>query len=145
MSRIIKIVKIYIGKSISLLILLVIFFNIVFIFDLLKFIFWSVLIALQRHLNFFVIDFHALAALILNVKVIFIVLVVVIILFLIITLSLNFIFNASVNFITIVIIGSVLELIILVINIILIIVTHLSIYDLLSADRSLSNLLVRDF
>ena len=145
MSRIIKIVKIYIGKSISLLILLVIFFNIVFIFDLLKFIFWSVLIALQRHLNFFVIDFHTLAALILNVKVIFIVLVVVIILFLIITLSLNFIFNASVNFITIVIIGSVLELIILVINIILIIVTHLSIYDLLSADSTLSNLLVRDF
>ena len=147
MSRIIKIVKIYIGKSISLLILLVIFFNIVFIFDLLKFIFWSILIALQRHLNFFVIDFHALAALILDVKVILIVLVVVIILilFMIIILSLNFILNASVNFITIVFIGSVLELIIFVINIFLVIVTHLSIYDLLSADRSLSNLLVRDF
>ena len=63
----------------------------------------------------------------------------------IIILSLNFIFNASVYFITIVIIDSVLELFILVVNIFLIIVTHLSIYDLLSADRSLSNLLVRDF
>ena len=123
-----------------LLVLFVIFFDIVFIFDLLKFIFRSVLIALQRHLKFFFIDFHALTALVFDVKVILVVLVVIIF---IIIFALNFIVNAAIYFITIV--GSILELIVLVVNVFLVFVTQVSIDDLLSSDRSLSNLLVRDF
>ena len=142
MYRIIKTVKIC-EDSISLLILLVIFFNIVFIFDLLKFIFGSLLIALQGHLKFFVIDFHALTAFVFYVKVILIVLVVVLILIFFIILALHFIVNAAIYFITF--IDTFLELIVLVVNVFFVFVTQVSINDLLSSDRSLSNLLVRDF